>query len=239
MAAGKQFELESVGTVYLYKRKGSKNIRISVNSDGKIRVTLPSWLPYHAGVAFATQKRDWLKSQSRRDQFVDGQRLGKYHTLLLIPKSGILNTKTRLKNTEALVYYSEKTSQLAIQESAHDVAKRATRAEAEKLLPQRLNSLSRQHSLPFNSVSIRHLKTRWGSCSSKHDLTLNYYLMQLPWELIDYVLIHELVHTQHLNHSKNFWHSVEKILPDYKRRRTVLKNYQPSLLLFKSEALTK
>jgi predicted metal-dependent hydrolase len=232
--AGKQFELESVGTVYLFKRRGSKNIRISVNSDGKIRVTMPPWLPYQAGVAFATQKRAWIQSQSQREQFFDGQRIGKYHTLRFAVKPGLSKPQTRLADTVATVQYLGPISSPDVQQAAHDVAKRATRAEAEKLLPQRLGELSRQHSLPFSSVGIRHLKSRWGSCSSKHDIILNYYLMQLPWELIDYVLIHELIHTRHLNHSGEFWQAVEAILPDYKQRRKSLKDYQPSLLSFKT-----
>jgi predicted metal-dependent hydrolase len=233
--ANKQFELESVGTIYLYKRRGSKNIRLSVNSDGKIRVSMPTWLPYQAGIIFATQKKAWLQEQSQRQKFVDGQRIGKYHTLRFAVKPGIAQPQTRLSDTTAFVYYLGAQSSPAVQQAAHDVCKRAARAEAEQLLPQRLNELASKHNLIFKSVSIRHLKTRWGSCSSRHDITLNYYLMQLPWELIDYVLVHELIHTQHLNHGTEFWRAVEATLPDYKQRRKNLKNYQPSLLSFKTE----
>lgn len=234
--ASKQFEIESLGTITVYKRQGSKSIRLSVNSDGKIRVTIPTWLPYQAGLAFATRKQDWLIAQSQREQFTDGQRIGKYHTLRLAIKPGLAQPQTRLTETEAIVHYMGSQSGRAVQEAAHDVSKRAARAEAEQLLPQRLNDLSKQHMLPYKSVSIRHLKTRWGSCSSKHDITLNYYLMQLPWDLIDYVLVHELTHTKHLNHSAAFWQSVEAILPDYKLRRKRLNNYLASLLSPKNDS---
>lgn len=232
--AHKVFELDNIGTVYVYKRRGAKNMRLSVNSDGKIRVSMPTWLPYQAGLTFAQQKQDWLQGQAKREFFKDGQRIGKYHTLELISKQEILNTKTRLLDTEAVVYYGAGATEDMIQAAAHDVAKRAARAEAEQLLPQRLKTLADKYGFAYNGLSVRHLKSRWGSCSSKHDITLNYYLMQLPWELIDYVLVHELAHTRHLNHSAAFWVVVEDCLPDYKSRRQQLKLFQPSLLAVKS-----
>ncbi len=231
--ATKEFEVAGVGLVYVYKRRGSKSIRLSVNSDGKIRVTMPTWLPYQAGVAFAQQKSSWLQSQSQRETFKDGQRIGKYHTLRFIPKE-VQKTKTQLTKTEAIVYYSDDTTSQQLQTAAHAVAKRAAKAEGDQLLPQRLKELARKHNFSYKEVNIRHLKSRWGSCSSLHNITLNYYLMQLPWELIDYVLIHELSHTKELNHSPDFWQNVQHCLPDYKQRRRQLKEFQPSLLTQKA-----
>ena len=228
--ASKTFEIAGLGTVHVYKRKGSKNIRLSVNSDGKIRVTMPTWLPYQAGLVFAQQKQDWLASASRRQQLNDGQRIGKYHTLRLISKSENSKCETRVGKTDATVYYPPTATPEAIQTAAHAVCKRAAKAEAEQLLPQRLETLANQHGFSYNQLAIRHLKSRWGSCSSQHNITLNYYLMQLPWELIDYVLVHELAHTRELNHSAGFWQIVQNHIPDYKQRKLQLKQFQPSLL---------
>lgn len=230
----KQFELPDIGIVTVYKRRGSKNIRLSVNSDGKIRVSMPTWLPYQAGLKFAQSKTGWLQSQAPRELFQNGQRIGKYHTLKMAIKPGIVQPQTRLTGTTASVYYMGSVSSPAVQAAAHQVAKRAALAEGEQLLPQRLRDLALKHGFSFRAVRIRHLKTRWGSCSSRHDITLNYYLMQLPWELIDYVLVHELAHTEELNHSPDFWATVERCLPDYKQRRKALRDYQPSLLATKS-----
>lgn len=234
--ATKQFELESIGVISVHKRRGSKSIRLSVNSDGKIRVTMPTWLPYQAGVAFATQKQAWIQSQQQHEAFRDGQRLGKYHTLRLLVKPGITQPQTRLTETDAIVYYMGSISGTAVQTAAHDVAKRSARAEAEKLLPQRIKVLADKYGYHYKGLKVRHLKSRWGSCSSLGDITLNYYLMQLPWDLIDYVLLHELVHTQHMNHGSGFWKAVESAIPDYKDRRSRLKQYQPSLLSLKSDS---
>jgi len=226
----KQFEVTELGIVYVYKRRGAKSIRLSVNSDGKIRVTMPTWLPYQAGLAFAQQKKSWLQSHSHRPLLKDGDRIGKYHTLKMIAKPEVLTAKTRLTDTEAIVNYPPSLTPAQLQLAAHAVAKRAAKAEGERLLPQRLKDLAAKHGFSYNQVTIRHLKSRWGSCSSQQNITLNYYLMQLPWELIDYVLVHELAHTRELNHSAAFWQTVGDYVPDYKARRSQLKNYQPSLL---------
>lgn len=228
--ASKEFLVPDLGTVTVYKRRGAKNIRLSVNSDGKIRATVPTWLPYQAGLAFVQQKKAWLQQQSQRPALKSGDRIAKYHTLAIDAKVGIARIQTRLTDTQATVHYPPGATTEAIQAAAHAVCKRAAKAEGEQLLPKRLVELAQKHGFAYNDVSIRHLKTRWGSCSSLHHITLNYYLMQLPWELIDYVLVHELSHTRELNHGPEFWRTVQECLPDYKQRRQLLKNYQPSLL---------
>jgi predicted metal-dependent hydrolase len=79
------------------------------------------------------------------------------------------------------------------------------KADARKKLTDRLYHLAKEHGFRCNNVSIREQKTRWGSCSHKNNVSLNLKLVLLPKELIDYVMLHELVHTRIHNHSKKFW----------------------------------
>ena len=74
-------------------------------------------------------------------------------------------------------------------------------------------------------VTVKNQKTRWGSCSAKGNVNFNYQLAFLPDELLDYVVIHELAHRRHMNHSRAFWAEVEKYCPDYRERRERLKEY--------------
>ncbi len=88
---------------------------------------------------------------------------------------------------------------------------------AEIFLGPWLRALSEDCNLPFNNVSVRGQKTRWGSCSSDKNISLNYKLLFLPPQVVRYVLIHELCHTIHMNHSKDFWQLVQKNDPLYKQ----------------------
>ena len=83
----------------------------------------------------------------------------------------------------------------------------------------RLNYFSDKYNLKINQVRFKNQKTLWGSCSSKNNINLNYLLVMAPMIVIDYVIIHELVHTVHKNHSANFWNAVEAIMPDYKKAK--------------------
>lgn len=87
------------------------------------------------------------------------------------------------------------------------------RCEAKKYLPQRTAELAAQHGLRYSKLTIRNSRTRWGSCSARNSINLSLYLMRLPLELIDYVIMHELVHTIAHDHSKNYWNLLENYLP--------------------------
>ena len=79
------------------------------------------------------------------------------------------------------------------------------RKDARNYLPQRTAELARLHGFHFQKVVLKNLKSKWGSCSSLGNINLNVHLMRLPDHLIDFILLHELVHTKHMNHGPQFW----------------------------------
>jgi predicted metal-dependent hydrolase len=111
-----------------------------------------------------------------------------------------------------------------VQSAMKKVAEKALGLEAERLLPQRLETLAQKYNCTYASVTTRKLTSRWGSCDSRKQITLSIYLMQLSWELIDYVIIHELAHTTHQHHQADFWEEVERMLPSWKTLRKELKS---------------
>jgi predicted metal-dependent hydrolase len=99
------------------------------------------------------------------------------------------------------------------------------KVKAKKQLTTRLQQLARRYGFSYNRVSIRNQKTRWGSCSGKNNISLNMKLVKLPDELIDYVILHELVHTRKKDHSKAFWKDVDMLVGNGKKMASRLKGY--------------
>jgi len=156
--------------------------------------------------------------------------VGKAHHLHFIAQHNLIKPTSRVTSSEVLVRYPSSlvVNDQIVQKVATAASMRALRTQAEQLLPQRLRSLALQHDLTYKSVAVRQLKSRWGSCDHTGHIVLNIFLMQLPWDLIDYVLLHELTHTEILRHGPDFWQMLEKYLPTAKQRRKEIKKYQPT-----------
>lgn len=104
------------------------------------------------------------------------------------------------------------------------------KVKAKNKLTNRLKQLAVQHGFTYNKVIIRNQKTRWGSCSHKSNINLNVKLVLLPDELVEYVILHELVHTKIHNHSKKFWAELDEYVWDGKGMAKSLRKYGMGLL---------
>ena len=111
-------------------------------------------------------------------------------------------------------------------DNARDMLRRWVLKRAQLALPQRLATLAQQYGFSYRSCTLKHVKSRWGSCSAKADIHLNVALMLLPAELLDYVLLHELCHTRQMNHSALFWQEMLKVDAHYQLHRQQLKQFK-------------
>jgi len=229
----KQVEIPTIGTVTLYKRRGNRSLRLSLASNGDIRVSMPAWLPYKAGEQFAIAKAAWIVAHRRQTPaaLAQGQAIGKAHRLRFMPVAGAAKVTTRLHQNAIEIKYPAgyPPSHPKVQQAARAAGIRALRKEAEQLLPQRLRQLAITYGFSYASVGIKQLKSRWGSCSAQQDITLNLFLMQLPWHLIDYVLLHELTHTKVMRHGAPFWQELERHAPHAKALRKEIHQHHPVL----------
>lgn len=112
------------------------------------------------------------------------------------------------------------------QNNAQTTLSPINKTRAKTTLTTRLNYLAQEHGFKYNKLFIRNQKTKWGTCSSKNNISLNMNLIRLPQELQDYVILHELVHTQHKNHSKKFWAEMDKFVGDSKKLRKRMREYR-------------
>ncbi len=230
--AVKQVEIPHIGTIKLYKRRSARSIRLSVTSTGDVRVSLPYWLPYDAGARFAAAQQNWILAQLQRQTaplLTHGQAIGKSHHLQFVATPDGTRISTRVDGTNIRIThpFALRTNHPSVQKAAEKACIRALRTQAETLLPQRLRTLAANHTLPFKSVNVRRLTGRWGSCNTSQEIVLNLYLMQLPWHLIDYVLLHELTHTRVMNHGSDFWDEFELHLPNAKILRREIRAFRP------------
>lgn len=97
--------------------------------------------------------------------------------------------------------------------------------EAAEYIPMRVAFYAERLHVSYGRITIRHQRTRWGSCSMKGNLNFNCLLMKAPPEVLDYVVVHELCHRREMNHSSNFWALVEAVLPDYQTQKTWLREH--------------
>lgn len=231
--AFKQFEVERIGLVTVYKRRGTRSLRLSIRHDGSLRVTVPAWSSYAAGVNFARSRADWIlkHAQPAKSLLTPDQAIGKAHRLSFAASGSATRASGRLKGTAVIVTYPQSLdiSDARVQKAAQAASVRALRAQAEKLLPIRLAELAAVHGFRYRSVAIKQLKTRWGSCDQDRNIALNLYLMQLPWRLIDYVLLHELTHTRVMKHGPEFWAAMVAIEPKTPELRREIRTQRPVL----------
>ncbi len=227
----KQFIIDEWLNVLVSKRASSRRIRLTIASDGQVKVSIPKWLPYSAGVEFARSKTEWIRKKTPEPITLrSGRQVGKSHHLVFKPTDKNTVT-TRLNDLEAVVFYpsSLKVSDPKVQVAAKRIIKRALLKQASKLLPIRLEQLAKKYGYSYSDIRIKSLKTRWGSCDSHRNITLNLYLMELPWELIDYVILHELNHTVVMAHGPKFWDALKAKLPNCLELKKQLKVY-PTLV---------
>lgn len=230
--ATKQVIIPQIGAVTIYKRRGNRSLRLSIAADGEVRISMPTWLPYRAGEQFALSKAPWIAATRQRSQTTvleHGHIIGKAHRIRFDQHAGGVQARVASNQIHVRLPDFAATHEPAVQKAARQASIRALRKEAEALLPYRLATLADQTGYTYKNVTIKQLKSRWGSCTSDKEIILNLFLMQLPWHLIDYVLVHELVHTEVMRHGTPFWTEFERHVPQAKSLRREIGGYQPVL----------
>ncbi len=223
--------IDGVGEVTLAKRRGNRHLRLSISPTGQVRVSLPVWAPYALALSFLEERLEWIKHHRPAEPPLlrTGSRLGRYKLVFAAGASSAVRTYIKASTIE--IRTALESSDPRVQAKAIRAAERALKKEAEQVLPPRLAELARAHHFKYKEVKIRRLTSRWGSCSTSKAIALSYFLVQLPAHLIDYVLLHELVHTKLSQHGPRFWAVMCQLVPNTPTYRKEIKTWRPRLII--------
>ena len=213
--------LNDLPEIQIVRHARAKRLRLRVDS-AQIRLTVPLLCSKRKIQNFLDQAEEWLlKTWQQQAQHIQQQ---------------ILPNELKLFNLEQplqIIYQVQKHSfifddqnlQLFISDrQPEQYLKAFVIAYAKQHLPIYLEQTSQECQLNFGKCSIRQPKTRWGSCSAKHDIMLNGGLVLFPEQVIRYVCVHELAHTRYFDHSPRFWAEVGKHDANYQQHRKILKS---------------
>ncbi len=223
------------GEIRIRRIRGSRRVSIRIGTDGRYLATAPLLTPLMFIRRMIDGSRDDLRQlavhSSVASPYTDGQSIGKSHQLAVIPTGMVVKAEASVTRQRIIIKLplEESISDQSTQQLIRDNVIKVLRKEAKEVLPSRLKDLATRYNFHYEKIRFSHSSGRWGSCTSAGTISLNIALMKLPDELIDYVLIHELCHTKHMNHSQNFWDEVKKYDSHYLLHRRQIKKYTPTV----------
>ena len=220
------------GKITIRRSARATHVSVRLAPDGTLRASLPMYAPILLVRHLLKTSRDELRkilAKSKPEyEFENGMQIGKSHTLIIQPSDNQSFSVTR--HGQQIIVKLPGDKQLKDTDVVRDIRDTviaALRFEAKSYLPRRLSFLAQKYGFAYEKIRFSHASGRWGSCSSNGTISLNIALMKLPFELIDYVIIHELSHTRQMNHGPLFWEQVLIADPNYKIHRRTLKLQNP------------
>ncbi|MEO6109974.1 MAG: SprT family zinc-dependent metalloprotease [Candidatus Saccharimonadales bacterium] len=224
---------EEFGKITIRRSARATQVRLRVAPDGTLRASLPLYAPTFLVKRLLktsrTELRQLLQQSQPKTEYTNGMQIGKSHTLIVDSSVSSFAVVRRGQQLIVRLPITQSLSDPDVVRAIRDVIIAALRIEAKSYLPKRLSFLSDKYGLRYQKVRFSHASGRWGSCSSQGTISLNIALMKLPFELIDYVIVHELAHTREMNHSSDFWDLVGLADPLYKQHRRALKQEIPTI----------
>jgi len=224
-----------------------KSVAIVIDKDGNVEVRAPKWVKLSDIEKFVKAKEDWIRKKraeilarkvNNKKSYVDGAVVQclKQKYQLRIEVAGRSFAKVIAASSDdpdilpvlliKTPYIDEEHVRIKVMNWASEVLKDYLAEAIDKYLPlvKREAEKRKKKVIPITKVTIKNVKSRWGSASTKGHLTFNNKLALSDMDTIDYVVVHELSHLVYMNHQAEFWSLVESIIPDHKSRRKYLKD---------------
>ena len=195
--------LDGIGEIELV-RSSRRSLAAEIRPDGQVLVRAPKRYPEYLILDFLKRRRDWILSHQM---------------------------KVRQKNSLQKKQGEEKYLELIAESGSGKKAIEKMRQKTRKLLSEKVPVFAAKIGVTYGKITVRAMKSRWGSCSIRGDLSFNLLISELPEEIADYVIVHELCHRREMNHSGRFWQLVQKQDPDCLRHRKYLREQGGQLIL--------
>jgi len=210
--------------VTIARHRRARRYVLRMTPDGALRLTVPRGASVEGGLAFATRQGAWIaREQARRARHAGTWSEGGLVWFRGQQVPCVLDDTTLSVGLETLPR-PRGTTQL------REAFEAGLRAVAQAELPTRCADLAQRYGLAVSRVTIRNQRSRWGSCSSRAAIALNWRLVQMPPEVSDYVILHELMHLKQPNHSRQFWREVAAVCDTWRESEAWLKRYGRELL---------
>ena len=221
--------VEGLGYV-LIRRTSSRRLKITFGRVGNIELRIPKRYSKKAALNYLKSNRDWVLKHQPVENVI---RENEYVLDIQVVRKDSAETDIRLhpakkimlvKADQQTFYHPE------FQIKLHRRLSGILRKSADNSLKQRLHYLAQLNNIDYRDVRTANSTSRWGSCNERNEIMLSTYLIQLPQNLIDYVALHELAHTNYHNHSKAYWNYVAELEPNYKSNRAHLRQFRPTIM---------
>ncbi len=214
-------------------KKRKKNISIIINKDGVVTVYAPIHINDKRIKLFINKNKTWIenkyneisrKKESITKKYMSGEKFlfNGINVILKIVEYKNKLSKVILKEDELIIFVKDKNIK---KEEIKKALKKFYKNKSKKIILEEVEKIANNIGFKYNSVKIRDLKRKWGSCSINKEITFNWKLIMAPYEQRKYVIIHELCHTIEMNHSKAFWNLVEIHCSEYGEHRKWFKQH--------------
>jgi predicted metal-dependent hydrolase len=224
--------LAEPSTLVFVRHRRARRYILRVLPDGTLRVTVPRWGSRRDARRFVEESREWVARQraARQTEAAVVRRWCDGATVLVNGEPALLRVEPH-EDGPRLWCGEARVPVRGPLEPGHlePHVSRWLRLRARRELPPDLLALAGAHGLSVARISIRDQQSRWGACSRRASITLNWRLVQVPPAVREYVLLHELMHLRELNHSPRFWRLVAAACPDYVQARHWLRHNGPQL----------
>lgn len=221
-------------TITVKRSVRRKTMALQVRA-GQVSLLMPKRAPLWLGKQFATRQQAWLQAKLNALPVIPQRQFSASSLQPYLGKDYLIQLNPNVSQRRQLMFDSQQFSLKLPYDTTEAEIKNAFlkgyRQLAEEYLPNRCHQLAKATGLSPKAIRLRRYKARWGSCNSRGEVQLNWLLIQAPAEVIDYVIIHELCHLRHMNHSPAFWQLVAKHEPNYRQHRDWLKQHGQQIML--------